>query len=98
VDVFFLSWLLFAYAIYIFIAERLSLFPPRKYNSDKHGIRAYKRVLGYWALGSLVIAGFTGNLLMPNESPIVKGIISIALSVVLCIPGAFRFYLKRHAS
>ena len=97
-DMFLLAWIVLAYVIYVFVAERFSLLPPRKYNSDKHGIRAYKRVLGYWIMGSLVIAGLAVSLLLPDETLLIKGIASFVLSVILCIPGAFNFYLKRQAS
>ena len=97
-DVFLPAWIVFAYATYVFIAERISLFPPRKFSSDKHGIRAYKRVLGYWIMGSLMIAGLVVSLLLPGETLLNKGIVSSALSIILCLPGAFNFYMKRQAS
>jgi len=97
-DIFLPVWILFAYVMYVFTAERLSPLPPTKYDSDKHGILASKRVLGYWILGGFAVAGTAVSFLIGKEPMITKGVISLVLGGTLCLPGLIRFYAKRHAS
>lgn len=97
-DVFLPVWIILAYAMYVFTAERLSPLPPRKYNLDKHGIRAYKRVLGYWVMLGFIVAGLAVSFLFGHDPLITKGIISMVLGVILSLPGVFWFYTKRRAT
>jgi len=96
-DVFLPAWILFAYLAYVFFAERLSLQRPKRFSSEKHGIRAYKRELGYWVLISLLVAGVAVSLFMWEEGPITKGVFSIVLGGVLALPGFIRFRSKQQA-
>jgi len=92
-DTFLINWMIFSYAIYVFIAERFSPFQPRKYSSERHGIQAYRRNLGYWAFGGLAASGLIVSF-QEIGSTANKGAFSLALGIIFCVPGIIKFYSK----
>lgn len=91
---FLLVWLIASYSLYVFIAERFTLFPPKQFSQERHGKQARRIRLGYWMLASMIISGVLVGFVMTEQSLITKSLYAAILGIFLGIPALTVYVTK----
>lgn len=91
-------WSMVCYAVFVFVAERFSPFPPDKLSVDQYGPRSRRRRLGYWFLAGLAAIGIIVELLFSPQSIAYKSMIAMGVGVLLCLPGLSVYLLRKRAA